>query len=219
MDGRIVILYIHGMGGGEDSRIPSVLRQCLAESETDAGPCFSLVVRTYSFDPEEAAVQIASWTAEYSPDIVIGESLGALHAMRVKGMPHILISPSLGAAPHFRILSVLTLVPGVTAMCDRVWRPKPGNRQRLHFTPSVLRKYAAHFRKAFEDAAGSGDSFFAFFGSRDHYMRSGVVRIGRYRKIFGDTYSIYDGTHFMEEEYLRTLLVPKIIAVASEIRR
>ena len=28
--------------------------------------------------------------------------------------------------------------------------------------------------------------------------------------MFGDTYQIYEGTHFMEEEYVYSMLVPKI---------
>ena len=52
--------------------------------------------------------------------------------------------------------------------------------------------------------------FFAFFGSRDHYRRSGVVSIRTWRKYFGDTYRIYDGTHFMEEEFVLGMLIPAI---------
>lgn len=211
------ILYIHGMGGGGDSRIPSLLKEFLCGDGIAGETEFSLTVRTYPFDPEEAAAQIAGWVGETAPDIVIGESLGALHAVRITGVPHILVSPSFGAGPHFRLLSWLTLIPGVTALCDRVWKPRPGDRQPLHFTPSLLRKYRGHFRKAMlnSPACGGTDSFFAFFGSRDHYRRSGVVRISMYRKYFGDSYAIYDGTHFMEEEYVRSLLVPKILETAG----
>ena len=85
------ILYIHGMGGGGDSRIPSILRECLAAEGLD------VVVRTYDFDPEIAAGQIEVWVKELKPLLIIGESLGSIHAIRIKGLPHILISPSLNA--------------------------------------------------------------------------------------------------------------------------
>jgi pimeloyl-ACP methyl ester carboxylesterase len=64
------VLYIHGMGGGSDSRIPSILSEYI-----------SVVTRTYSFDPDVAAEQISSWVDELKPVLVIGESLGALHAL------------------------------------------------------------------------------------------------------------------------------------------
>jgi hypothetical protein len=37
-----------------------------------------------------------------------------------------------------------------------------------------------------------------------------VVSIRRWKKLFGDTFTLYDGTHFMEEEYIYSLLIPKI---------
>ena len=36
------------------------------------------------------------------------------------------------------------------------------------------------------------------------------MKISTWREMFGNTYEIYDGTHFMEEEYVDSLLVPKI---------
>jgi len=53
MAGSKVILYIHGMGGGADSRIPSILSECLPAP-------LEVTVRTYDFDPEIAREQISS---------------------------------------------------------------------------------------------------------------------------------------------------------------
>ena len=56
--------------------------------------------------------------------------------------------------------------------------------------------------------------FFAFFGERDHYRRSGIVSIRTWRKYFGEgTWATYPGTHFMEEEYVLSMLIPKIVSV------
>ena len=33
--------------------------------------------------------------------------------------------------------------------------------------------------------------------------------------MFGDTFQLYEGTHFMEEEYVESLLIPKIRQVLS----
>ena len=37
-----------------------------------------------------------------------------------------------------------------------------------------------------------------------------MVKISSWEELFGKTYVIYDGTHFMEEEYVYALLIPKI---------
>ena len=41
------------------------------------------------------------------------------------------------------------------------------------------------------------------------------MKISTWREMFGNTYEIYDGTHFMEEEYVDSLLVPKILRILS----
>ncbi len=202
MTGDKTILYIHGMGGGGDSRIPSILKEHIG----------GVTVRTYSFDPDIASGQIAGWVKELRPDLIIGESLGSLHAIGIEGIPHILVSPSLNAPLYFGYLAFLALIPGVTALMDRIYKPREGDRQALHFTYSVMRKYLPLRRKALGNSplCGGRDSFFAFFGTRDHYRRSGIVSVRTWKKYFGSAYATYSGTHFMEEEYVLSMLLPKI---------
>ena len=200
------VLYIHGMGGGGDSRIPSILRDAFADKNID------IIVRTYDFDPEVAQAQIESWLEEIRPSLVIGESLGSIHAIKIAGIPHLLISPSLNAPLYLGYLSWLALVPGVTWLLDRIYKPKDGDRQKLHFKFLTLKKYLRHRREALANsiAAGSQDYFHAFIGTRDHYRKSGIVSIRTWKKYFGETYTLYEGTHFTEEEFIWSLVVPKI---------
>ena len=197
------ILYIHGMGGGGDSRIPRLLR------ERFAGTDLRCIVRTYDFDPEIGRAQIASWVEELQPALVIGESLGAIQALRVRGIPHLFVSPSLGAPDVLVRLAWICKVPGGKALLHRIWRVKEGDRQPLRFEYGIMKKYRSHWEEACK-AASEGGYYYAFFGKRDHYRKWGVVRISTWRKMFGETFQVYDGTHFMEEEYVRSLLVPKI---------
>lgn len=201
------VLYIHGMGGGSDSRIPAIIRGPLQSYGVE------VIVRTYDFDPEVASGQINAWVNELNPSLVIGESLGSLHAMRVKGVPHLFVSPSLNAPLYFSILAWLVLIPGVTWIFDRIYKPREGDRQPLHFTFRTLRKYAAHRAAAISNSSvsGSGDCFHAFFGTKDHYRKSGVVSIRTWKKHFGPSFEVYDGTHFMEEEHVLSILVPAVL--------
>ena len=208
----INILYIHGMGGGLDSRIPRVLKEDLGDflpEDIEA----EVTVRTYDIDPDIAFGQITSWFDEIRPDLVIGESLGSLHAIRLKGVPHILVSPAIGAA---RWMSTVSLIPGIPTLMRCIFKPYSPDRQSLDFTHKILSHYRG-IRKQVLDSSprrGGNDYFFAFFGTVDHYRRSGVVSVRKWAKYFGrDTYNIYEGTHFMEDEYLHTMLIPKIISV------
>ena len=206
MEGRKVILYIHGMGGGADSRIPSILNGCLPEG-------FEVVVRTYDFDPETAAGQITSWIEELHPAAIAGESLGANHALEMRaryGLPTVLVSPALNAPAVLRAIAPLTLIPGVGALLGLVYKPRPGERQKPVFRFSTLRKWHPA-------VSGTPEApVFAFFGTRDHYRRSGIVSLRDWRRRFGEgTYALYEGSHFMEEPYVRTLLAERLKRLAE----
>lgn len=196
------------MGGGGDSRIPRLLK------EHFAGEDIHVVIRTYDFDPELGRAQIVGWTEELKPDLVIGESLGAIQALRVRGVPHLYVSPSLGAPVFLYRLAWICRIPGGPALLHRIWPVKEGDRQPLKFEHAVLKKYKAHWEDA-RRAAAEGGYQYAFFGTHDHYRKWGIVRVSTWRKMFGDSYELYDGTHFMEEEYVASLLVPKIREVLS----
>ena len=205
------ILYIHGMGGGSYSRIPSILSDSLSVHGV------SVHVRTYDFDPEIADAQIRSWTDEVKPDLVIGESLGSLHAMRITGVPHLFVSPALNAPIYFEVMAWLCLIPGMTCLFDKIYKPREGDRQKLHFTFRTLRKYRAHRKNALSVSARnrSDGVFFAFIGAYDHYRRTGVVSLKSWKKHFGNAYHIYDGSHFMEEDHIHSCLIPKILEVLN----
>ena len=209
---KINILYIHGMGGGLDSRIPRVLKEDLGDflpEDIEA----EVIVRTYDIDPDIAFGQITSWFDEIRPELVIGESLGSLHAIRLKGVPHILVSPAIGAA---RWMSTVSLIPGIPTLMRCIFKPYSPDRQSLDFTHKILSHYRGIRKQVLDNSPcrGGNDYFFAFFGTADHYRRSGVVSVREWVKYFGpDTYKIYEGTHFMEDEYLHTMLIPKIISV------
>ena len=212
MEGSKIILYIHGMGGGADSRIPSILSECLPAP-------LEVIVRTYDFDPEIAREQISSWIEELHPVVLAGESLGANHALAMHwryGLPTVLVSPALNAPAVLGSLAPITLVPGVGALLDRIYKPRPGDRQAVHFRYALLRKWKAQ-RLTFDQRSKVTDpALFAFFGTRDHYRRSGIVSIRGWRKRFGEgTYTLYDGSHFMEEQYVRTLLADRIRGLAE----
>ncbi len=206
------ILYIHGMGGGGDSRIPSILNDSLAERG------ISVVARTYDFDPEAATSQIGAWVEELRPCMIIGESLGSIHAIRIEGIPHILISPALNTPLYFSYLAWMAFIPGMTRLLDRIYRPREGDRQKIHFTYPILSKYGSHRKAAVANSTltGSEDYFHAFIGLRDHYRRTGIVSIRTWKKYFGDTCTLYDGTHYTEEEHLHALVIPKILEILNQ---
>lgn len=219
------ILYIHGMGGGADSRIPAFLGDWFRSHGRED---LRVVVRTYDFNPDRAAAQIDAWYAELRPALVIGESMGAVHALALLTrqstrtgdaacehaageagpFPLLLVSPALNGPVYFYTLRFLTLLPGLRPLLNRIYKPREGERQAIDFTFANMCAWPPH-RAVALNAAGS---IHAFFGRRDHYRRSGVVSVRQWRRLFGPaSYTLYDGTHYMEEEHLAALLIPAIL--------
>lgn len=207
------IFYCHGMGGGQDSRIPSVLAEHFAKHSYSMGgePCrVKVSVRTYSFDPDLASAQISSWISEFKPDLIIGESLGSLHAVSVMGLPHLYVSPAIPAGRIISRYSFASYLPGVRFVLNRIFKPKRPGRQELNFRPRYMKRYGRLYKTALENAGR--DYSFAFFGTNDHYMKSGVVDVRFWKENFGD-YAMYEGSHYMEQEFLDSMLIPKITEV------
>lgn len=196
------------MGGGGDSRIPGCLQSLLDPQK------YQVVIRTYDFDPPIGRSQIEAWVRELSPDLVIGESLGAIQALRVKGIPHLFVSPALGAPAQLVKFAPLARFALGRWYLHHHYPVKEGDRQPLKFRYDVMMRYREHEAAALA-AIGPDEYYYAFFGTQDHFMRSGVVQVSLWEKYFGNTYTMYEGTHFMEEEYLKSLLVPKILEVLS----
>lgn len=203
---RIPILYIHGMGGGGDSRIPSILKEYFP----------GLVVMTYSFNPDEAQVQLKGLIEELHPKVIVGESLGSVHALTLHHiwpeLPVVLVSPALNAPKALSLMSYLTLIPGVPALLGRIYRPRPGDRQKLVFRYSLLSHWNSYRKSCYNQERY--DNISAFFGTRDHYRRSGIVSLRNWKRNFPESAcSIYEGSHFMEEKYVRTILRQKISSI------
>lgn len=192
------------MGGGVASRIPSILASCL--------PGVRVVIRTYDFDPAVAWPTILSWYEECRPDIVVGESMGANYALRLPSVPVVLVSPALGVPRIMSFFSPLASLPFVAAALDRKYGRNEEGRQRIRFGRKVMSAW-----KDFVSLDEVTAKPFAFFGSRDTFRRSSVVSVRAFERRFGkDSYMVYEGTHFMEDNNVRNLLVPYILRTLED---
>lgn len=203
------VLYIHGMGGGVDSRTPKALNRLRPDLNT--------VIRTYDFDPAIALPQIRSWVEELKPSLIISESMGANYAFLVgKGIPHIYLSPALGAPVRFGRTRWLFHFAFICKHVAKKFPPRPGERQSLHFdyeTMCHFHEFSKLVKEAVKEEAlarkdGKGDIAMAFFGRKDFYRKSGIVRIRQWVRLFGkDSVHLDNESHFWEEERVKESLL------------
>lgn len=207
------LFYMHGMGGGETSRIPNRLRKIFEEEKLP----IRVVCPTYDFDPEIAHPFLLDELRKCQPDLIIGESLGAVHALRTNGYPLLLVSPAIGGPEYMCRIAPWTLIPGIPWICSRfIWHVKYPGRQKLNFRYRILKHYMAHKEAMLANCAAGRNDVHAFIGDFDHYRKNGVVDPDKWDALFGaETRTSYPGTHYMEDEYIRSLLVPAILEILS----
>lgn len=215
------VLYIHGMGGGVDSRTPKALRNLRRDLD--------IVIRTYDFDPAVALPQIESWVEEVKPSLIIAESMGANYAFLVgAGIPHIYLSPALGAPARFGRMRWLFHLAFVRKSVAKMFPVRPGERQSLHFdyeTMSHFHEFSKLVKAAVKEQAlarksGKGDMVMAFFGRRDFYRKSGIVRIRQWVRLFGkDSVHLDNESHFWEKKRVRSEMLPTLNKVLPRERK
>ena len=208
------ILYLHGMGGGSTSRMPVRLQQVLSNKHftKDGEPCrLNVVCETYDFDPEVATNQIAEWVETYQPALVISESMGAIHALGIQGIPHIWLSPALnydrGAEFALPWLSLSNMF-GCTYTKQR-----GANRQEIRGDHELVAKFKPMIQSYKEAILNNPqrDPSYAFFGDKDPFRKTGIVSIMVYQRLYGNSYEVYDGGHCLDVRQIRPKLLPKII--------
>ena len=208
------ILYLHGMGSGsQTSRVANKLRTELPKMQFTKGgePCtLNLICETYDFDPEDATQQIAGWVEAYQPVLVIGESMGSIHALGIQGIPHIYISPALNydrGTEFFKPLMTLANLIGYHYTSQR-----GAQRQLIDGNPELLAKFRPMIQSYKEAILSSPqrDPSFAFFGRHDKYMMSGIVSVKEYERLYGNSYVVHEGGHIFDSRYVKSRLVPKI---------
>ena len=208
------ILFLHGMGGGQTTWMPKKLNQVLSKMNftKDGEPCtLHVICETYDFDPEVATQQIGQWVETYQPVMVISESMGAIHALGIQGIPHIYLSPALNYDRGVKIAMPLV------AICEKMGihyhKQRGRNNQLIHGDTKLLAKFQPMI-ESYKEAIRRNphpDTTYAYFGKKDEFRRAGIVSIKEYERLFGSSYETYEGGHVLDVSNAERVLVPKIV--------
>ena len=85
------IVYIHGLGGGTNSRIPNIFKSVVGDQYEIINPELPIM-------PLEGFAKAKEVVDREQPDLVIGSSLGGFFAMALPGLYQtILVNPAMDA--------------------------------------------------------------------------------------------------------------------------
>lgn len=208
------ILFLHGMGGGQKTRMPKQLNKVLSKMNLtkDGEPCtLHVICETYDFDPEVATRQIGQWVETYQPVMVISESMGAIHALGIQGMPHIYLSPALNYDRGVKMAMPLVAIGEMMGIYYNKQRGR--NNQLIHGDTQLLARFQPMIQ-SYKEAIRRNpnpDASYAYFGNKDEFRRAGIVSIKEYKSLFGNSYEVYEGRHVLDVSNAERVLVPKIV--------
>ena len=210
------ILFLHGMGGSGNSYIPRCLKKKLANmhfTKNGEPQELNVICRTYKYDPDAATKQITKLVETFNPVLVIGESMGAIHALGIRGIPHIYLSPALNYDKGVDFFLPLVELGSKFGFTYRKQRGK--RRQEIVGDPGLLSKFKPmleSYKQAILD--NPRDPSYAYFGTNDPFKVGDIVRIEEYKRLYGDSgdnYEEFDGGHVLDVSRLDDTLVPKIV--------
>lgn len=212
------ILYLHGMGGGPECGIAVGLNKYFENKVFKDGSGEELHIHVeaplYSFDPELANAQISQLVEKARPDLVVAMSLGTYHALHIKGMPHIYISPALGAADAlYKAGKELESNPVSRMMAERNYGSAPiEGRQRIIPEYKILKGYKILDTRL--PKIDHTEKMFGFFGSNDSYRPMNVVSTKLWEGLFNNTnYKIVEGA---DHNFTNYDVMPEVIEKAKE---
>lgn len=178
----------------------------------DGEPCtLHVICETYDFDPDVATRQIGQWVETYQPVMVISESMGAIHALGIQGMPHIYLSPALNYDRGVKMAMPLVAIGEMMGIYYNKQRGR--NNQLIHGDTQLLARFQPMIQ-SYKEAIRRNpnpDASYAYFGNKDEFRRAGIVSIKEYERLFGSSYETYEGGHVLDVKHAKDVLVPKIV--------
>lgn len=186
------ILYLHGIGSGAESRTPRTLREHLNKDE--------IFAPEIPIDPLEAYDFVKKTAKDFSPDVVVGTSLGAFYAMCLRGVYKLLINPAMYAAED--------IAKGLGIGKKPFYLPRSDNATEYEIDKAFISKLAALENKAGEGIdAEEKKHTYALFGRRDALLNHHTDFMIEYDASHAQR---FDGEHRLSPEDIENVVLPQV---------
>lgn len=189
---RPVILYLHGFGSSGASGTVQMLRKHLMD--------FEVVAPDIPIDPAEALPYLKGLCASLNPVLVMGQSMGGMYALQMKGTMRLCINPALNMSKMSHVLKMGKF----TYSCKRA-----DGVQSVFITHDIIEHYRSVEEHLFDDVSEEDELFcYGLFGSEDKVV---------------NCYDLF-ASHFPESRYIKAghtiddhVLVREVIPVIREL--
>ena len=192
------IVYLHGLGGGANSRLPNKLKEQLGDD-------YEIIAKDIPLNPKEAADFTFDLVFDTKPDLVVASSLGGFYALRLCGtFKTLVINPAM--TPHIDIKNAI----GYGKYEYRVKRENGDTTYTIDKDfISELEKLYTRYEHAFDYEYVDG--VYAIFGGKDELFSHKED----FAKLYdGDNMLIVpNATHHLSNDDIADYVVPTIKSI------
>ena len=188
------LLYIHGIGSGENSRTAQILRENLKDF-------FEIFSPEIPINPNDALTFIWNLCSKENFDIIIGTSLGGFYAMQIGGPFKIIINPAM--FPSKDIIKAI-------GYGEHEFLLERKNKEKTYIVDDEFINQLRHQEKIYYsnilDMEAKYETY-ALFGKNDEYF-------SHYEDfknlLYKNNAKFIDGTHRLTKENIEQYLIPLI---------
>ena len=183
------LVYLHGFGSSAASGTVKTLKELLPE--------FDVTAPDIPVDPAEALPFLRGLCMNEVPDVIVGTSMGGMYTQQMRGYKRICVNPAFEMSKKSEVLRVGT---------HKYFKPRKDGTTHFEITPEIIRHHAEMEEHQFDGITDEDRrQVWGLFADNDRQVDGKAVFMEHYNQIVH-----FHGEHRMDEEVIRTVLVPLI---------
>ena len=183
------LVYLHGFGSSAASGTVKTLKELLPE--------FDVTAPDIPVDPAEALPFLRGLCMNEVPDVIVGTSMGGMYTQQMRGYKRICVNPAFEMSKKSEVLRVGT---------HKYFNPRKDGATHFEITPEIIRHHAEMEEHQFDGITDEDRrQVWGLFADNDRQVDGKAVFMEHYNQIVH-----FHGEHRMDDEVIRTVLVPLI---------
>lgn len=188
------LLYIHGFGSSAQSGTVKMLRNKLYPHG------IQVVAQDVPFMPSQALPSLLQFVEQEQPEVILGTSMGAMYAERMRGYKRILVNPSFVMSESCKHLG----------FGKKEWMaPRADGEKYFTVTKALIDDFKQLETTLWKDITEEDKQLvWGFFGTKDKTVNFQDA----FKHYYGSEHFItFDGEHRLNDNILTKIILPKIL--------
>lgn len=188
------IIYLHGLGSSGSTKTADYLRTKLPDTE--------VISPDIPLEPEMALRELNKLCHDVNPDVIVGNSMGAMYAQQMHGYRKILVNPA------FHVSKIMRQNMGINQFTN----PRENGETEFKITGRLCDEYSLIEMNQFCGITAYDKAHtYAFFGTEDKLVNG----YEEYLKNYSNATN-YPGGHSLLQKWVKAYILPCILQLQEE---